>query len=192
MPDEVRAGEKVDLLFPGPTMSDIILQSAAIFIMKIDQIKPYLYHENSLASWTATPQSLMDFADCIRQDRSRVEVVAQQLATTVLLQEGQEIDPALIHQIVRAMYARPPFSLAFRSALVHIGEARPLVREWADGLREAVRAREIHTELWNYAWRDFVMLPDAIQAELQDVIWDAEPSIGCLASIVSAFSYQNE
>jgi hypothetical protein len=193
MPSEVRPGEKVDLLFPAPTTCDIAMQSAVIFIMKVNHIKPFLNPDPQIKNWLSDPTDLFDFTDVIPKDAPLIQRTAHQLATTIFVQDGQEIDQTLVRRLIRCLYSSPQISIAARSALIRIAAIRPgLVQDWAEGLAEVLRAGEVSPELWDYVWRDFAVLPRNVQLGLQNVIWDAAPKVGCLASVLSAFSFHSE
>jgi hypothetical protein len=193
MPCEVRPGEKVDLLFPAPATADIAIQSAVIFIMKSEQIRPFLCPAPQATSWLTDPYDLFDFADVIPKDAPNIQKLAHLIATMIFPRKGQEFDPELLRRIVRCLYSSSSVSLAARSALVRIAAVKPdLAEDWAGGLRDALRAGEVGHEMWDFVWRDFSLLPQECQASLQTIIWDAAPKVGCLASVLSAFSFQSE
>jgi hypothetical protein len=192
MPSEVQPGTKVDLHFSAPITCDIVMQSAAIFIMKADQINPFLHMEPTPESWLIKPSNLLDFVDAKPRDRANAEGLAHRVAATVVVSEGLELDAAPVRALVRAMYTPPLFTRALRSALVRIAAVRPLVAEWVESLREVIRAGAIPAEMWPYVWRDFVLFPREAQAGLQSELWDAKRVVGSLASVLAAFSYHSD
>jgi hypothetical protein len=193
MPSEVRPGEKLDIRFPARAESEIAMQSAVIFIMRVDQIRPFLGLEHDVQDWLAKPKGLLDFADLIPRDARTPELVAHQLATAIFVQDEHEIDLRLVRRLIKLLYRKPHFSKAARSAIVRIATAKPeFVKAWAEGLCEVLQDREVDRSLWDCVWRDFSQFSQELQDLVQGPLWEADPPVGSLGCVLSAFSYRSE
>jgi hypothetical protein len=190
-PSEVHAGQSVSLFFPGRIQSDIIIQSAVIFVMPIDKIRPFLLSDEESPDWMLRPRGLLDFQD--KSGGHGVESAALQIVMAIGNRGGEEkIPDEVMRRLVKLMYKSKEFAAVARGALVRVVTIDPeLINVWAEALRMVLNegGNEI---LWDEVWRDIPLIGERWQQELQDAAWQAEPVFRSINAVIAAFGYPNE
>jgi hypothetical protein len=190
-PSEVHAGQSVSLFFPGRIQSDIIMQSAVIFVMPIDKIRPFLHSEEQSPDWMLRPRGLLDFQD--KLGGHGVESAALQIVLAIGNRPDEEKVPdEVVARLVKLMYKCKGLAAVARGALVRVATVDPeLINLWAAALSAILREGGDEV-LWDYVWRDIPLLGDLWQRELQDAAWAAAPLFRSVSAVIAAFGYPNE
>jgi hypothetical protein len=184
---EVRAGQSVSLVFPGRIQFDIIMQSAVIFAMPIEKIRPFLKAEEEGPDWMIRPRGLLDF------EGIGVEGAAGEIVLAIGNRKGEaKVPDEVIDRLVRLMYKSKEFAAVARAALVRVAMAdNDLIGVWVRVLKNVMKegGKEI---LWEAVWRDIRLMEERWQKELQDVAWEAEPVWRSIGAVIAAFGYPND
>jgi hypothetical protein len=176
MPNEVKPGQDVDLVFPKRIDDDIILQRASIFIVKFCQILPFVQLKTSVQEEQMTIGSL-------------AEAVAFQIMSALNVMPEEEFDREVIVKLVNVMYSSRKFSKFARAALAKIVTVKPeIVHVWREVLREMLVRGEVVEELWPFLWSDLEIFDADHEEMLQELVWKSSPGIGSIPSILAAFT----
>jgi hypothetical protein len=188
MPHEVRPGEKVSLSFPARQDRDIVLQSAAIFVVKADQIAQFLT-ACSGCGWLTRPRHLLEFWDAHKHEKTPA-ATAYRVVMAITPTAEEVLDEALIRKVVEIMYSRPELAMAARSIMVRLATVRKeVLAHWAEGLKSTLESRKVAKELWEAVWRDFALFPSELHSQLQELVWEVGPATGSIGAILAAFAY---
>jgi hypothetical protein len=176
MPNEVKPGQDVDLVFPRRIDDDIVLQRASIFIVKFRQILPFVQLKSSIQEEQITMRSL-------------TEIAAFQIVSTLNVVQGDEFDKDVLVKLVGVMYSNRKFSTLARAAVARIITVRPeIVQIWAEAVSEMLVRGEVDTELWPALWSDLEVFGASHEERLQELIWNSSPGIGSIPSMLAAFT----
>jgi hypothetical protein len=191
MPHEVRPGEKVSLSFPAKQDKDIVLQSAAIFVVKADQMGQFLTAWAG-PDWLASPRNFLEFKDARRNEKAAA-ATASRVVMAISAMAEEVVDEALIRKVVEIMYSRPELAMAARSVIVRLATVRrEVLVHWADGLKSTLEHGKVASESWEAVWRDFALFPSELQSQLQDLVWEVAPLTGLIGAILAAFTNLDE
>jgi hypothetical protein len=186
MPHEVRPGEKVSLSFPAKQDRDIVLQSAAIFVIKADQMAQFLTAWAG-RDWLANPRHLLEFRDS-RKGEKTAAATAYRVVMAIAATAEEVVGEELIRKVVEIMYSRPELAMAARSVMVRLATVRKeVLAHWGDGLKSTLEEGKVAKESWGTVRRDFALFPSELQRRLQELVWEISPPTGSTDAILAAF-----
>jgi hypothetical protein len=190
-PSEVHAGQSVTLFFPGRIDCDIIMQTAVIFVMPFEKIRPFLTRKSELPEWMLRPRALLDFQE--RGGGRGAQAAAHQIVRAIEGTTGaSEIGSDVIDGVVKLMYRSKEFAGAARGAIVRVAAAEPsIVVKWAEGLERLLKEGGDDI-LWDTVWRDLSLMEPEWQGRLQEAAWAAQPALGSIGAAVAAFGFPEE
>jgi hypothetical protein len=181
---EVKPGAKVDLEFAPDSRAEIAMQSVILFGIKANELPC-----GSAFDWKVDSWSLTDFSDDVCAVNEEPETTFNAIAMAVDAQPDDDVDEGLVHALVGIMYSQARLTLMARSILVRLCNAKPeVIRMWGAGLKSVLMEKRVAETLWDWVWRDFELFDDEIRQQLRPFVWDGNPDLGSLQSIVGAFA----
>jgi hypothetical protein len=121
--------------FPGRAHHDIALQGAAVFVMPISKLKPFL-HAVDTPDWILRPRGLLDFQE--QPPELGTARIAFQIVTGIGNAAAGDVR-ALIPPICKLMYCSKDFADVARGAMVRIIAGDPsAIAAWADSLQNLI------------------------------------------------------
>ena len=63
-----------------------------------------------------------------------------------------------------------------------------LLKIWAEEIVSLLNEKLINDQLWEFVWRDYMLLPDQAKQIIKEVIWSSDVKIGSAESIFSVFT----